>query len=87
MDLVAGVRRVVVLMEHATKNGEPKILQECDLPLTGKHVVNKIITDMAIFDITKNGLLLTEHADDVTIDQIKDVTGCTFSYHSKNHQD
>ncbi|HBI49000.1 MAG TPA: succinyl-CoA--3-ketoacid-CoA transferase, partial [Moraxellaceae bacterium] len=55
MDLVAGVQRVIVLMEHTNKHGEPKVLAECTLPLTGKKVVNRIISDLAIMDVTDNG--------------------------------
>src|SRR3546814_2171288 len=60
MDLVAGVKRVVVLMEHCTKKGEPKILPECTLPLTGLGVVSRIITDLGVFDVTPSGLVLAE---------------------------
>jgi 3-oxoacid CoA-transferase subunit B len=81
MDLVAGVKRVVVLMEHTAK-GEPKILKECTLPLTGKGVVSKIITDLAIFEVDKDAspsLILVEHAPDVTIDEIRALTQAAFS--------
>ena len=81
MDLVAGVKRVVVLMEHTAK-GEPKLLKTCTLPLTGKGVVSKIITDLAIFEVRKGetpGLVLVDHASDVTIEQIKDQTEAAFS--------
>ena len=66
MDLVAGVQRVVVLMEHATKTGAPKILPECSLPLTGVGVVDRVITELGVFDITPHGLTVVELADGVT---------------------
>jgi len=70
MDLVAGVKRVVILMTHTTKTGEPKILKRCSLPLTGKRVVNRVITELAVFDITDNGLVLVDHAPGTTVDEI-----------------
>jgi 3-oxoacid CoA-transferase subunit B len=79
MDLVAGVKRVVVLMTHTTKTGEPKILKECSLPLTGKKVVDRIITELAVFDIIENNLVLTNHPDDVTIEEIQNKTDVKFS--------
>ncbi len=66
MDLVAGVRRVVALMEHASKNGELKVLGNCTLPLTGQRVVSRIITDLCVLDVTAGGLRLVELAPDVT---------------------
>lgn len=75
MDLVAGVQRVVVLMEHCTKNGEPKILPECTLPLTGRGVVQRIISELGVMDITENGVKLVELADDVSLEYIQSVTG------------
>ncbi len=79
MDLVAGVKRVVVLMEHTAK-GEPKILKECSLPLTGKGVVSKIITDLCVFEVKKGeGLVLIEHAPDVTLDDIREKTEAAFT--------
>ena len=74
MDLVAGVQRVIVLMEHTNKHGEPKILAECTLPLTGKKVVNRIISDLAIMDVTDNGLKLVELADGVTFEELQSKT-------------
>lgn len=75
MDLVAGVQKVVVLMEHCAKDGSPKIVPECSLPLTGRLVVNRIITDLGVMDITTQGVELVELAKDVSIEQIKAATG------------
>ena len=75
MDLVAGVGRVVVLMEHVAKGDVHKILQKCDLPLTGLGVVNRIITDLCVLDVTPKGLTLLEMAPGVTKDEIKAKTG------------
>ena len=76
MDLVAGVERVVVLMEHCAKNGEHKILQECTLPLTGKGVVNRLVTDLGVFDVMPDGLKGVELAPGVGVEEIRLKTGC-----------
>ena len=74
MDLVAGVQKVVVLMEHNAKDGSPKIVNQCGLPLTGKGVVSRIITDLGVLDITAEGVKLIELATDVSLEQIKAAT-------------
>ncbi|WP_349616829.1 CoA transferase subunit B [Azotobacter salinestris] len=76
MDLVAGVRRVVVLMEHCAKGGAHKILARCDLPLTGVGVVDRIITDLGVLDVTEQGLKLVELAEGVTFEHLQQATGC-----------
>ncbi|TCB36317.1 CoA transferase subunit B [Acinetobacter sp. ANC 4910] len=75
MDLVAGVQKVVVLMEHCAKDGSPKIVEQCTLPLTGQSVVNRIISDLGVMDITPEGVKLIELAKDVSLEQIQAVTG------------
>ena len=75
MDLVAGVQKVVVLMEHCAKDGSPKIVPQCALPLTGKGVVQRIITDLGVMDITAHGVELIELAEGVSLEQIQAVTG------------
>lgn len=75
MDLVAGVQRVVVLMEHVTKNSAHKIVPECTLPLTGQKVVDRIITDLAVLDVTSEGLKLVELAPDTTFEHLQESTG------------
>jgi len=78
MDLVAGVKRIVVLMEHVAKDGSHKILPQCDLPLTGVGVVDRIITDLAVFDVTPEGLALVEMAEGVTETELATKTGVPF---------
>lgn len=75
MDLVAGVQKVVVLMEHCAKDGSPKIVSQCILPLTGKAAVNRIITDLGVMDVTAEGVKLIELAKGVSLEQIRTATG------------
>ena len=74
MDLVAGVRRIVVIMDHTNKRGEPKLLKECTLPLTGKGVVDRIITNLGVFDVEEDGLRVAELAPGVELEEVHSKT-------------
>ncbi|MDR7072626.1 CoA transferase subunit B [Fictibacillus barbaricus] len=77
MDLVHGAKKIIVIMEHVNKAGESKILKECQLPLTGKGVVERIITDRAVMDVSENGLVLREVAEGYTVDDVLNSTEAT----------
>lgn len=78
MDLVNGAKRVVVIMEHVNKHGESKVKKDCTLPLTGKGVVHRLITDLAVFDFTPEGMVLVETQDGVTVEEVIENTEATF---------
>ncbi|MGM0875862.1 MAG: CoA transferase subunit B [Bacillota bacterium] len=78
MDLVNGAKRVVVIMEHVNKHGETKIKKECSLPLTGQQVVHRLITDLAVFDFTPDGMVLIETSSGVTVEEVKEKTEAAF---------
>jgi 3-oxoacid CoA-transferase subunit B len=77
MDLVAGAKRVIIAMEHATRDGKPKILKNCTLPLTGTEVVDTIVTELCLLDVTERGLVIRELVDGVTLEQVQALTEAT----------
>jgi 3-oxoacid CoA-transferase subunit B len=78
MDLVAGTPRVIVITDHIAKDGSPKIVDECSLPLTGKGVVDRIVTDRAVFDIDSGGLTLSDLAPGISVEEVRRITGAPF---------
>ena len=78
MDLVNGAKRVVVIMEHVNKAGESKIKKTCTLPLTGQRVVDRLITDLAVFDFTPEGMVLIETQEGVSVEEVKEKTDADF---------
>lgn len=81
MDLVAGAQRVIVAMQHTDKAGNPKLLKECDLPLTGVQCIDRIVTDLAVIDVTEEGFVLMEHVSDKTPEEVVKVTGAPLKIH------
>ena len=75
MDLVAGAKKVIIAMEHATKDGGHKIVKRCTLPFTGLKVVNLIVTELAVIEVTPRGLVLKEIASDTTVEKVRQATG------------
>jgi 3-oxoacid CoA-transferase subunit B len=79
MDLVHGAKRVIVIMEHVNKHGESKVKKECSLPLTGQRVVHRLITDLAVFDFTSEGMILVETQEGVSVEEVKEKTEASFT--------
>lgn len=79
MDLVHGAKRVIVIMEHVNKHGESKVKKECSLPLTGQQVVHRLITDIAVFDFTPEGMILVETQEGVSVEEVKEKTEASFT--------
>lgn len=78
MDLVHGAKRVIVIMEHCSKSGESKIKKQCTLPLTGQQVVDRVITDLAVFDFTSEGMVLVEKSPEISLEELERKTEATF---------
>lgn len=85
MDLVAGVKRIFVITQHVTKHGDPKIVEACSFPLTGKEIVERVYTNLAILDIKKGGLFIREMAPNVNLDYLQNLTGARLNQYEKVH--
>ena len=83
MDLVAGVKRIFVITQHVTKHGDPKIIEKCTFPLTGKQVVERIYTNLAVIDVKENGLFVREMGPGVDFDYLQERTGTKLNLYSK----
>ncbi|WP_036508710.1 3-oxoacid CoA-transferase subunit B [Nocardia aobensis] len=86
MDIIHGIERVVVMMEHVTRDGEPKIVQHCTLPLSGARCVDRIITDMAVLDVTAEGLVLTEIAPGLSVEEVRAATAAPLEFADVVHE-
>ncbi|MEH3142932.1 MAG: 3-oxoacid CoA-transferase subunit B [Mycobacterium kyogaense] len=86
MDLVSGAERVIVLMDHVSKSGAPKLVLTCDLPLTGKAVVSRVITDLGVFDVTGTGFAVVELAPEVSLDHVVEATGAPVTDRARSPQ-
>jgi 3-oxoacid CoA-transferase subunit B len=80
MDLVANVKRVVIIMDHVSKDGSPKLVDSCSLPLTGQKCVDRIITDLGIFDITEDGVIISKLAEGIALEEVRSKSSAKILY-------